>query len=82
MAVEAGVDEIAHLPLEKLEADDATLAAKNEVVVVTTALSHRPAPGVEDLDELHRQNLTALRAAGVRLVLGTDIPSGVFWSSR
>jgi len=76
-AVEAGVDEIAHLPLEKLEAADAKLAAANGTVVVTTALSHRPAHGVEDLDALHRQNLTSLLEAGVKVVLGTDSQASV-----
>jgi len=76
-AVEAGVDEIAHLPLEKLEDADAQLAAAKETVVVTTALSHRPANGVEDLDALHRQNLILLLKAGVRVVLGTDSQASV-----
>jgi hypothetical protein len=77
VAVEAGVDEIAHLPLEKLEAADTQLAAANGTVVVTTTLSHRPADGVQNLDALHRQNLTLLREAGVRLVLGTDSQASI-----
>jgi hypothetical protein len=67
IAVEAGVDEIAHLPLEELETTDSQLAASNHTVVVTTALSHRPADGVQDLDALHRHNLALLREAGVQL---------------
>ena len=38
VAVEAEVDEIAHLPLEKLEDADTQLAAANGTVVVTTAI--------------------------------------------
>ncbi len=71
-AVEAGVDEIAHLPLERLAVADAQLAAERRTVVVTTSLSHRPTPGVADVDGLHRHNLRLLREHGVRLVLGTD----------
>jgi imidazolonepropionase-like amidohydrolase len=77
IAVEAGADEIAHLPLEKLEAADARLTARNHTVVVTTALSHRPADGVHDLDALHRHNLALLREAGVELVLGTDSQASI-----
>ena len=43
-AVEAGVREIAHLPLERLQKQDAELAAARGTVVVTTVLSHRPSP--------------------------------------
>jgi imidazolonepropionase-like amidohydrolase len=77
VAIEAGVDEIAHLPLEKLETADTQLAAANGTVVVTTALSHRPADGVQNLDALHRQNLTSLHEAGVQLVLGTDSQASI-----
>ena len=77
VAVEAGVDEIAHLPLEKLEDADTQLAAANGTVVVTTALSHRPAVGVKDLDALHRENLTLLHEAGVQLALGTDSQASI-----
>jgi imidazolonepropionase-like amidohydrolase len=72
VAVEAGVDEIAHLPLEPIEEADAHLAASLGTTVVTTALSHRPSDGVSDLDALHRSNLEILQRAGVPLVLGTD----------
>jgi tetratricopeptide (TPR) repeat protein len=72
VAIEAGVAEIAHLPLEALRREDAELAAKQGVVVVTTALSHRPSDGVADLDALHKANLTLLHDAHVRLALGTD----------
>lgn len=71
-AVEAGADEIAHLPLEPLDPADARAAAEAGVVVVTTTLSHRPTEGVEDLDELHRRNLRLLLENGVSIVLGTD----------
>jgi len=77
VAVEAKVDEIAHLPLEKLEEADVQLAAANGTVLVTTALSHRPADDVTSLDALHRENLTLLHKAGVRLVLGTDSQASV-----
>ncbi len=72
VAVAAGVDEIAHLPLEALEAEDAREAAAKGIVQVTTVLSHRPTDGIEDLDGLHRGNLALLKEAGVRIALGTD----------
>lgn len=71
-ALSAGVDEITHLPLERLNEDDAKSAAKRGVVVVTTAISHRPTGHVKDIDDVHRHNIALLRNAGVRLVIGTD----------
>ncbi len=76
-AVAAGVDEIAHLPLEALQPRDAELAADRGTVLVTTVLSHRPSHWVEDLDALHHHNLRLLREAGVELVLGTDSQASV-----
>lgn len=72
IAVETGVDEIAHLPLAPIAPEDAAAAAKRGITVVTTTLSHRPAPGVPDLAALHRANLTLLRDAGVTVILGVD----------
>jgi imidazolonepropionase-like amidohydrolase len=72
VAVEASVDEIAHLPLEPIEEEEARLAASLGTTVVTTILSHRPSEGVGDLDAVHRSNVEILRQAGVPLVLGTD----------
>jgi imidazolonepropionase-like amidohydrolase len=77
IAVEADVDEIAHLPLEPLEEADASLAASHGTRIVTTALSHRPSEGVADLDALHRSNLEILQRAGVTLILGTDSQASV-----
>lgn len=71
-AVEAGVDEITHLPLAPIDPADAAAAAKRGVTVVTTTLSHRPAPGIADLPALHRANLALLRKAGVKVILGVD----------
>jgi hypothetical protein len=71
-AVDAGVDEVAHLPLAALTTEDARAAAARGVVVVTTLLSHRPAPDGLDVMDLHRRNLQLLKAAGVRVVLGVD----------
>jgi imidazolonepropionase-like amidohydrolase len=71
-AVETGVDEITHLPLAPIDPADAAAAARRGITVVTTTLSHRPAPGVADVQALHRANLTVLRKAGVRVLLGVD----------
>ncbi|MCI0392391.1 MAG: tetratricopeptide repeat protein [Acidobacteria bacterium] len=71
-AVRSGADEIAHLPLERLTAEDAKAAADRGVVVVTTTLSHRPTGHVKDVDGTHRHNLALLHRARVRLAAGTD----------
>jgi tetratricopeptide (TPR) repeat protein len=71
-AIAAGVDEIAHLPLEKLTADDARAAAAKKIWTVTTTLSHRPLDGIADVDAIHRHNLTLLRDAGAPVAVGTD----------
>jgi hypothetical protein len=77
-AVKAGVDEIAHLPLEVISESDAKLCAAKKIFVVTTTLSHRDTSGVRNLPEIHRQNLKLLHRAGVRIALGTDnMPTGV-----
>jgi len=70
-AIAAGVDELAHLPLAPIDPADAAVAAKRGITVVTTTLSHRPAPGI-DQPSLHRANLTLLRRAGVQVLLGVD----------
>jgi imidazolonepropionase-like amidohydrolase len=71
-AVRAGVDEVTHLPLERLAEADARLAAKRGTVVVTTTTSHRSTEGVEDVDGIHRHNIALLRKNGVMLAIGTD----------
>lgn len=68
----AGVDEITHLPLAKINEEDAKPAAQQGTVVVTTTLSHRPAGHVDNLEEIHRFNLQLLHNAGVKLAIGTD----------
>jgi hypothetical protein len=72
VALAAGVDEITHLPLERLTPEDARRAAEAKTVVVTTTLSHRDTHGIADLDGIHRDNLRLLRNAGVRLAIGLD----------
>lgn len=71
-AIMAGVDEIAHLPLARIDEADALQAAKQGVIVVTTTLSHRPASHVDDLQEMHRYNLHLLQRSSVKLAIGTD----------
>ena len=68
VAVAAGVDELAHLPLAPIDPADAKLAAEKNVTVVTTVLSHRPNEGFTD----HKANLALLKRAGVNVVLGVD----------
>jgi tetratricopeptide (TPR) repeat protein len=72
LAVDAGVDEITHLPLAPIDPADAEAAAKRGITVVTTTLSHRPAHGITDVPALHRANLALLRKAGVKVLLGVD----------
>ncbi len=81
-AVEAGVDELAHLPLSPLTDADAELAAATGVVIVTTVVSHRPTHGIADVRALHRDNILLLKKHGVRLVLGTDSDQTVIDESR
>ena len=73
-AVDAGVDQLAHLPLELLTDKDAKRAAKAGVSVVTTTLGHWDKEGMSDAaaDDLHRKNLTPLHAAGVPIAFGVD----------
>lgn len=71
-AVVAGVDEITHLPLEKLTEEQAKSAANQGVAVVTTTISHRPTGHVKNIDDVHRHNINLLRRAGVRLAVGSD----------
>jgi hypothetical protein len=71
-AVLARVDEITHLPLEKISTADAKETAQSGIVIVTTTLSHRPTGGVKDIDDVNRHNLELLHRAGVKLVAGTD----------
>ncbi len=71
-AVHAGVDEITHLPLEKLTEEDGKAAARRGVIVVTTTMSHRPTSHINDINDVHRHNLNLLRKTGVRLAIGTD----------
>ena len=68
VAAAAGVDEITHLPVAPLTAEDAALAKKHDVTVVTTVLSHRPNEGFTG----HGANLALLKRAGVKVILGVD----------
>lgn len=87
-AVEAGVDIVAHLPgydvamdddiaRYRLSSSDAEMAKTKDVVVLTTTLlsSDRAEDEPERLDRMmqnHAENLRLLRAAGVRLGVGSD----------
>ncbi|HUQ21148.1 MAG TPA: hypothetical protein VM099_16130 [Gemmatimonadaceae bacterium] len=92
-AVIAGVDEINHTPgfrgdekaqlpnpaIFEINKDDAALAAKNRIIVVTTlgGISSVLPTGVDSLrrrafDNLARKNLRTLKSAGVELALGSD----------
>lgn len=71
-AVSAGVDEITHLPLERLTDADVKAAASRGLIVVTTTMSHRPTGHIKDIDDVHRYNINLLMRAGVRIAIGTD----------
>lgn len=72
VAVHAGVDELAHLPLERLTDDDVALLAAHGIRVVTTVLSHRPGGRGAAMEAVHADNLRRLHAAGVTIAIGTD----------
>jgi imidazolonepropionase-like amidohydrolase len=79
IAVDAGVDEIAHLPGYRigglLSEEDVKTAAKDSVVVVTTAslaLSEKDSVGYKKLIEDIKRNLKLLNEAGVRIAIGSD----------
>lgn len=85
-AVEAGVDEINHLPgfrgnedvefpdLERFRLDraDARRAAEAGVVVVTTLASPEAFPDPARARRLFRSNLSTLKEEGVRIAVGSD----------
>lgn len=86
MCLAAGADLVLHLPGYRLMSgtepadyvitpEDATLAASGGIVVVTTAslLAKEKYPA---LLEVQRQNLRTLKAAGVRLAVGSDRDPG------
>jgi imidazolonepropionase-like amidohydrolase len=84
-AVTAGVDEIAHLPSlgsAKIAVEDAKLAAKRGIVVITTcAIIPNLPPMVlpkEDIPQVLKTqivNLKLLRDNGVALAIGSDNPT-------
>jgi len=82
-AVTAGVDEISHLPgrydLEVIRSKDASLAAENDVAVVTTiSLTTKIKDDFpsyyKKIMEQHASNLQRLKDAGVRVLIGSDMP--------
>jgi imidazolonepropionase-like amidohydrolase len=66
VALDAGVDEWAHVPCELLPDDLISRAADAGVHVISTLDTHARCPGAMD-------NATRLTAAGVRLLYGTDM---------
>jgi hypothetical protein len=88
IAVDAGVDEINHLPialgknLAPYEIDEATaqLAAQKKISVVTTLrpihMPGAPQPPRTGVAELQRRNIDRLARAGVSIALGSDGISG------
>jgi hypothetical protein len=83
LAVAAGSDEIAHLPLSgttAISVADAELAAARGVPVVTTCAIVPTLPSIARADlpkvlEIQRTNLALLRDAGVPLAIGGDDPA-------
>lgn len=84
VAVTAGVDEIAHLPigLTPIAADDAKLAARRGVVVVTTCSVPASLPPpvlprsiLPQVLQVQKENLQLLHKHGVTLAIGSDIPT-------
>ncbi len=82
-AVAAGVDEIAHLPgtdsLEVIRNEDARIASENNVTVIatvslTTKIRNDLPNYYERVMAQHARNLKRLKDAGVRIIVGSDMP--------
>lgn len=80
VAVESGVSTIAHLPgsnrVTRIALEDAREAARRGVFVVTTAILIERRRHLETYAALRAaqiENLRTLRAAGVRLAIGSDV---------
>ena len=79
VAIEGGVDEIAHLPEihngKPIAAEDAALARTNGVTIVTTASlvkKNKEKPNYKALIDNIRSNLKVLKQEGVTLAIGSD----------
>lgn len=84
-AIVAGVDEIAHLPLDTIPVamGDAKEAAQRRTVVITTcSLAENAPPSVlpksllPQVISMYKESLKRLRQAGVTLAVGSDNPMG------
>jgi imidazolonepropionase-like amidohydrolase len=82
-AVSASVDEIAHLPgtdeREVIRSKDAYIAAEKDIAVITTiSLTTKikdDSPNYyEEIMKQHASNLQRLKDAGVRILVGSDMP--------
>jgi len=83
VAVTSGVDEVAHLPEidhgNAINREDALLAKKKNIVVVTTATlinKRENAPNYDQLVENISANLRLLKDVGVTLAIGSDDYNG------
>ena len=83
-AIEAGVDDIAHLPGGKGESApfllteaDAALAAQHHVTVATTVVQHGDSTLTDRLmRDQYAHNINLLRSHGVPLLIGSDLAEG------
>lgn len=77
VALDSGADIIAHVPIERLTAEDARRAAERGVIVITTcAFLFRIARGDGEVRRAAQtHNLRLLRDAGVHLAIGSDDPT-------
>jgi hypothetical protein len=83
-AIQAGVDDIAHLPGGKGESApfllteaDAALAAQHHVTVATTVVQHGDSALTDRLmRDQYTHNIKLLRSHGVALLIGSDMAEG------
>lgn len=82
-AVSAGIDEIAHLPgtdeREVIRSKDAFIAAEKDIAIITTiSLTTKIKDDFpnyyEEIMKQHASNLQRLKDAGVRILVGSDMP--------
>ena len=82
-AIIAGVDEIAHLPIDTIpiSVDDSREAAKRRTVVITTCSLAENTPAsilprsiLPQVLNMYKESIRRLRQAGVSIVIGSDNP--------